>query len=51
MGRDGGGGLGVSMLASHSDNLSSNPAEACRFFCKLLLEKTNINKKRPGLTD
>ena len=30
-----GGGQVVSVLAFHSDNLSSNPAEVCSFFCKI----------------
>ena len=41
MGR--GGGLVVSVLAFHSDDLSSNPAGYLNF----LYEKTKINKKRP----
>ena len=30
-----GGGLMVSVLAFYSDNLSSNPAGVCSFFCKI----------------
>ena len=48
MGR-GGGGLVVSVLAFFSDNQSSIPAEVYKFFCKIVVEKTEKNKKRPGL--
>ena len=44
-----GGGLVVSVLASYSNDPSSIPAEVYNFFCKLLLKRTKINKKRPGL--
>ena len=40
-----GGGLVVSMLAFYSDDPSSNPAEAYRFFCTMLSE-TNENKQK-----
>ena len=39
----------VSVLAFYSDNPSSNPAEVYNFSVKLLLKRTKINKKRPGL--
>ena len=45
MGR-GGGGQVVSVLAFYSDDPSSDPAEACNFFCKICVIK---EKKRPGL--
>ena len=45
MGR-GGGGQVVSVLAFYSDDPSSDPAEACNFFCKICVRK---EKKRPGL--
>ena len=44
-----GGGQVVSMLAFYSDDPSSNPAEVYNFSVKLLLKRTKINKKRPGL--
>ena len=44
-----GGGKVVSVLAFYSDNPSSNPAEVYNFSVKLLLKRTKINKKRPGL--
>ena len=44
-----GGGLVVSMLAFYSDDPSSIPAEVYNFSVKLLLKRTKINKKRPGL--
>ena len=44
-----GGGQVVSVLVFYSDNLSSNPAEVYNFSVKLLLKRTKINKKRPGL--
>ena len=44
-----GGGLVVSVLAFYSDDPSSIPAEVYNFFCKILLKRTKINKKRPGL--
>ena len=47
MGR--GGGQVVSVLAFYSDDPSSNPAEVYNFSVKLLLKRTKINKKRPGL--
>ena len=47
MGR--GGGLVVSVLAFYSDDPSSIPAEVYNFSVKLLLKRTKINKKRPGL--
>ena len=37
----------VSMLAFYSDDLSLNPAEAYRFFSKMLFEK-NENKQEKG---
>ena len=39
----------VSVLAFYSDDPSSNPAEVYNFSVKLLLKRTKINKKRPGL--
>ena len=45
----GDGGLVVSVLAFYSDDLSSNPAEAYRFYVKCCFKRTEINKKRPGL--
>ena len=45
-----GGGQVVSVLAFYSDDPSSNPAEVYNFSVKLLLKRTKINKKRPGLT-
>ena len=47
MGR--GGRQVVSVLAFYSDDPSSNPAEVYNFPVKLLLKRTKINKKRPGL--
>ena len=44
-----GGGLVVSVLAFYSDDPSSIPAEVYNFSVKLLLKRTKINKKRPGL--
>ena len=44
-----GGGQVVSVLAFYSDDPSSNPAEVYNFSVKLLLKRTKINKKRPGL--
>ena len=44
-----GGGQVVSVLAFYSDDPSSNPAEVFNFSVKLLLKRTKINKKRPGL--
>ena len=44
-----GGGQVVSVLAFHSDDLSSNPAEVYNFSVKLYLKRTKINKKRLGL--
>ena len=49
MGR--GGGQVVSVLAFYSDNPSSNPAEVYNFSVILLLKRTKINKKRPGLAN
>ena len=45
-----GGGLVVSVLAFHSDDLSTIHAEVYNFSVKFLLKRTKINKKRPGLT-
>ena len=39
----------VSVLAFYSDDPSSIPAEVYNFSVKLLLKRTKINKKRPGL--
>ena len=47
MGR--GGGQVVSMLAFYSDDPSSNPTDVYNFSVKLLLKRTKINKKTPGL--
>ena len=44
-----GGGQVVSVLAFYSEDSSSNPAEVYNFSVKLLLKRTKINKKRPGL--
>ena len=44
----GGDGQVVSMLALYSQNLSSNPAEAYNFCVKLLLKRTQINKRGRG---
>ena len=44
-----GGGQVVSVLAFYSVDPSSNPAEVYNFSVKLLLKRTKINKKRPGL--
>ena len=44
-----GGGQVVSVLAFYSDDPSSNPAEVYNFSVKLLLKRTKIYKKRPGL--
>ena len=38
----------VSVLACHSDNLSSSPTEGNSFFCKCCFKRTKINKKWPG---
>ena len=46
MGR--GGGQVVSVLAFYSDDLSSNPAEACSFSGIFCLKRMNINKKEAG---
>ena len=46
--RNAGGGLEVIVLAFCSNDPSSNLAEVYRFLCKILLEKNEINKKRPG---
>ena len=40
--------LWVSVLAFNSEDPSSNPAEACSFFCKMF-EKNENTQKRPGL--
>ena len=45
-----GGGQVVSSLAFYSDDPSLNHAEVYNFSVKLLLKRTKINKKRPGLT-
>ena len=40
------------VLAFYSDNPSSNPTEACSFFCKsFCLTRTKINKNRPWMAD
>ena len=39
----------VSVLTFYSDDPSSNPAEVNNFSVKLLLKRTKINEKRPGL--
>ena len=44
-----GGGQVVSALAFYSDDPSSNPTEVYNFSVKLLLKRTKINKKMPGL--
>ena len=44
MGR--GGGQVVIVLAFYSDDPSLNPAEAYSFFCKIVFEKNEKNKKR-----
>ena len=44
-----GGGQVISVLTSSSDDPSSNPAEAYRFFCNSVLEKTKTNKKEAGV--
>ena len=36
----------VSVLTFYSDNPSSNSAEAFSFFCKMMLKRTKLNKKR-----
>ena len=41
----------VSVLAFYSDDPSSNPAEVYNFSVILLLKRTKINKKRPGLAN
>ena len=43
------GGEMVSKLAFNSDNTSSKPAYVCNFSVNLMLKRTKINKKRPGL--
>ena len=43
------GGLVVSAFAFYSDDPSSIPAEVYNFSVNLLLKRTKINKKRPGL--
>ena len=43
-----GDGQVVSMVFFYSDDPSSNPAEATFFLQKSVLEKNEINKKRPG---
>ena len=48
MGR-GGGGLVVSVLAFFSDNQSSIPAEVYKFFCKIVVEKTENKQKEAGV--
>ena len=44
-----GGGQVLSVLAFYSDDPSSNPTEVYNFSVKLLMKRTKINKKRPGL--
>ena len=39
----------VSVFAFYSDDPSSIPDEVYNFSVKLLLKRTKINKKRPGL--
>ena len=39
----------VSMLAFYSDDLSSNPAEAYCFFCKIVFEKNENKQKEAGV--
>lgn len=41
----------VSVLALYSDNSSSNPAEVCNFYAKLLLKRIKIHQKGPGLAN
>ena len=43
-------GGGGQQLAFYSDVPSSNPAEVFSFFSVNCLKRTEINKKRPGLT-
>ena len=40
---------GVSILAFHSNDQSSNPAKVFKNVCKIVAEENEINKKRPGL--
>ena len=49
MGR--GGGKVVSVLASYSNNPSSNPANEVNLFFKLCSKRTKRNKKRPWLAN
>ena len=39
----------VIVLAFYSNDPSSNPTEVYNFSVKLLVKRTKINKKRPGL--
>ena len=48
MGR-GGGGLVVSVLAFFSDDPSLIPAEVYKFFCKIVVEKTENKQKEAGI--
>ena len=47
MGR--GGGQVVRVLAFHSDDPSSNPAEAYSFFFKIVFEKNENKQKEAGV--
>ena len=47
MGR--GGGLVVSVLAFFSDDPSLIPAEVYKFFCKIVVEKTENKQKEAGI--
>ena len=40
----------VSVIAFYSNDSSSNTAEDYSFSVKFVLERTKINKKRPGFT-